>query len=319
MTAFVREFRSCESAWGVPALLALARSVRLVAAAADTRLPAGTPDEGKRLRDAGAQLQLCFRAASSGADRGKRMATLPLACELFKTYFKLDTLQMCKNLTRTLEAPNAIPLDSFPVGQLVTYRFYTGRLAVFDENYAKADADLSFAFAHCHVAAARNKGRVLQYLIPVKLLLGQLPRPELLRRYDLPHYGPVAAAVRSGDVRLLDGALAAHGPLFIRAGTFLLLEKLRNGVYRTLLKRVHNIQKQREPQRAFQLPIALFQAALGWCGSEGMDLDECECILANLIYRKYVKGYLSHKQRVLVLSKVNPFPPLSSVAFNEPL
>ena len=31
------------------------------------------------------------------------------------------------------------------------------------------------------------------------------------------------------------------------------------------------------------------------------------------------QGYLSHKQRVLVLSKVNPFPPLSTVAFNEPL
>jgi len=28
---------------------------------------------------------------------------------------------------------------------------------------------------------------------------------------------------------------------------------------------------------------------------------------------------LSHKQRVLVLSKANPFPALSSVAFNEPL
>jgi hypothetical protein len=32
-----------------------------------------------------------------------------------------------------------------------------------------------------------------------------------------------------------------------------------------------------------------------------------------------VQGYLSHKQRVLVLSKANPFPALSSVAFNEPL
>ena len=290
LTAFLREFRACEGAWAVPALLSLARGVRTVAASADERLPPGTPTELKRLSDAGRQLQACFRGASSGADRGKRMAMLPLACQLFKVYFKLDTLQTCKNLTRTLEAPNAIPLDSFPVGQLVTYRFYTGRLAVFDENYAKADADLSFAFARCHVASARNKARVLQYLIPVKLLLGQLPRPELLQRYDLPHYGPVAAAVRSGDVRLLDGALAQHAPLFIRAGTFLLLEKLRNGVFRTLLKRIHNVQKLREPAKAFQLPIALFQQALAWCGAEAMDLDECECVLANLIYRKYVKA-----------------------------
>lgn len=39
-----------------------------------------------------------------------------------------------------------------------------------------------------------------------------------------------------------------------------------------------------------------------------IDLDEVECILANLIYRGYVKGYISHTNRVLVLSKQNPFP-----------
>ena len=72
-----------------------------------------------------------------------------------------------------------------------------------------------------------------------------------------------------------------------------------------------------------------------------------QCVLANLIYRKYIKaraapllpvlwhcadrlaaplrpvcraqGYLSHKSRVLVLSKANPFPPLAAAAVNEPL
>jgi len=43
------------------------------------------------------------------------------------------------------------------------------------------------------------------------------------------------------------------------------------------------------------------------------DLDEIECILANLIYRGYVRGYLSHTKRVLVLSKRDPFPMASVV------
>jgi hypothetical protein len=43
-----------------------------------------------------------------------------------------------------------------------------------------------------------------------------------------------------------------------------------------------------------------------------------ECILVNLIFRKYVKGYISHKNRVLVLSKQEPFPKLSSVLLNDP-
>ena len=45
-----------------------------------------------------------------------------------------------------------------------------------------------------------------------------------------------------------------------------------------------------------------------------MELDECECVLANLIFRKFIRGYLSHKMRVLVLSKSGAFPPLASVA-----
>ena len=117
-----------------------------------------------------------------------------------------------------------------------------------------------------------------QYLIPVKLLLGQLPRASLLARYDLPHYGAVAAAVRRGDVRALSAALEEHAEQFIRAGTYLLLEKLRAGVVRTLFKRVHNVQKQRDPPKAFQVPLPLLQAALAWQGVP-MDADECEVCL----------------------------------------
>ena len=45
-----------------------------------------------------------------------------------------------------------------------------------------------------------------------------------------------------------------------------------------------------------------------------MDADEIECILANLIYSGYIKGYISHQHGKLVLSKSNAFPPLSEVA-----
>lgn len=48
----------------------------------------------------------------------------------------------------------------------------------------------------------------------------------------------------------------------------------------------------------------LFQEALKSEG-ESVDLDEVECILANLIYRGLVKGYLSHSHRKIVLMKGN--------------
>ena len=48
-----------------------------------------------------------------------------------------------------------------------------------------------------------------------------------------------------------------------------------------------------------------------------MDSDEIECVLANLIYKGYIKGYLSHQHAKLVLSKNNAFPALREVLGSE--
>lgn len=65
------------------------------------------------------------------------------------------------------------------------------------------------------------------------------------------------------------------------------------------------------------MPIALFAAALA---EQGVVKDELElqCILANLIYRKYLKGYLAYKAQVVVLAKTDPFPDLATVQLSDP-
>lgn len=49
-------------------------------------------------------------------------------------------------------------------------------------------------------------------------------------------------------------------------------------------------------------------SAVRWMGNEEMDLDEIECVVANLIYQGKVKGYISHQKRILIVSKQDPFP-----------
>ena len=78
------------------------------------------------------------------------------------------------------------------------------------------------------------------------------------------------------------------------------------------------IHAELRPEKRAQLPLALYQAALGAQG-EAMDLDEVECVVANMIYRKYVKGYISHKSRVLVVSKSDPFPALTAALLADPM
>lgn len=44
-----------------------------------------------------------------------------------------------------------------------------------------------------------------------------------------------------------------------------------------------------------------------------LDLDEIECMLANLIANKLARGYISHKHRAAVFSKENAFPNIAGV------
>jgi hypothetical protein len=182
----------------------------------------------------------------------------------------------------------------------------------------EAEEALTYALRHCPRSSPRNQARCLKYLVPVALLLGRLPSPALARRHPqvLAPYAPLIAALRSGDVGLFDATMEAQQTAFIRDGTFLLLEKLRGGVLRRLLRRVWALHAAADPPRASQIPLAWFQGALGALGCR-VDMDEVECLAANLIYRRYVKGYLSHRAKVMVVAKADAFPPLAGVTLTE--
>ncbi|RUS26374.1 hypothetical protein BC938DRAFT_470855 [Jimgerdemannia flammicorona] len=64
--------------------------------------------------------------------------------------------------------------------------------------------------------------------------------------------------------------------------------------------------------RTTKLPVSVFQQALAFVGMN-IDLAEVECMLANMIYKGYIKGYLSHEKMFLVLSSKDPFPSFKEV------
>ncbi len=62
-------------------------------------------------------------------------------------------------------------------GEMVTYRYFVGRLNMFEDQYEAAELSLDYAFLHCHKAAHANKKFILRYLVPVKIYRGRLPSP----------------------------------------------------------------------------------------------------------------------------------------------
>lgn len=39
--------------------------------------------------------------------------------------------------------------------------------------------------------------------------------------------------------------------------------------------------------------------------------EEAECLVANMIYKGYMRGYISHEKQMVVLSNAIPFPRLA--------
>ncbi|KAI9204767.1 uncharacterized protein BJ171DRAFT_503548 [Polychytrium aggregatum] len=300
-----------QTRWCLPIFYAIAKDLRDLSIQADLLLSqqgmkVGRVEEAARTLNRGFSLCITDR---SGYEATRKWGTYYITNLLFKTYFQLGSTNLCTNVLRLIAAaPDLPPLERFPIGHQVTHRFYLGLLSFQNEQYKKADVDLSFAFRRCPRDSPKNKILILNYLIPTRLLYGILPSPKLFQRYPslAALYEGFSNAIQSGDLASFDECLSQSEQLLFQKGTFLTIEKCRLLCVRTLFKKVWLLQNK-SPK--FQL--ALFQTALSFCG-QPHDVADVECLLANMIDKGLVKGYISHERSFVVLSQKDPFPPLQS-------
>lgn len=225
----------------------------------------------------------------------------------FKVLFRLNKLQSCPSLLRAVESEHAKlpPISQFPKAHQVEFKYYQGRFCIYEQEFEKAEQCLDYAFRRCHSGSIRNKRILLLYLVPVKLWRGKFPTPQLLSKYKLPELETLMTYLKQGNVGAYSSQLTAYQDKFIQQGTFIMMEMLKLLAYRNLFKRTHFVLD------SFQVPLSNFLKALQVSGVTEMDMPELECVLSNLIYKGWVKGYVSSTKKVLVLSKQNPFPKLN--------
>lgn len=299
--------------WWLPAVDAVVLQLRVTSYRADDFLEK-KGQKTKHKVDAQDILKKFFQRMiidRSAIESSKKMGCLFIIIHLFKIYFKINNLRLCNYLIASVNNNSFPSFESFPRAQTVTYKYYLGRLQVFEEHYKEAEESLEYAFVHCDKNNTKNKRRILQFLVPVKLLRGKYPEDALLHKYQLHQFSGLVAATRKGDLQQFNLSLEQNQDFFINKGIFLILEKLRSLAYRNLFRAVflHCMATKAKNQNQLELP--LLQAALRINKIE-MSTDELECILANLIFQGFIKGYIAHK-RCVVVSKADPFPTPSSV------
>ncbi|WKX93213.1 hypothetical protein Q1695_010899 [Nippostrongylus brasiliensis] len=109
-------------------------------------------------------------------------------------------------------------------------------------------------------------------------------------------YFKVVEAVKEGNLANLDQALESNEHFFIQCGIFLVLEKLRAITFRTLFKRISSVIG------GHQIPLKAFFTIIQYLGVNDVDEDKLECIVANLIAEKTIKGSISHQHQKSMVS-----------------
>lgn len=323
-------------AWTIPILYTTAKSLREFAIKADEERNSKPmestanfddfdteAEKHQQLEDCARQLNRLFTLCLNDRaplDESRKWGIYSIINLLFKTYFRLNSASLSRNILRALNAYKGdMPaLTSFPASQICTFKYYEGVLEFLEENYPAAEKHLTEAFINCHKDALGNRERILTYLIPCHLLTSHtLPKPKLLQ----PHprlqrlFAPLAASIKKGDLQGFDQALKDGEEEFVHLRIYLTLERGRDIALRNLCRKVFiagGFEEPKEegakPMRRTRVPIAEFQAAFNIGSGTSMDKDEVECLLSNMIYKNMMKGYIARERGFVVLSKAGAFP-----------
>ncbi|OHW92889.1 cop9 signalosome complex subunit 12 [Colletotrichum incanum] len=299
-------------------------------------------EKQKQLRDCEQQLKRIFTLCLSDRaplEDSRKWAIYFIINLLFKTYFKLNSASLSRTILKALSTNRGDmpPLEAFPKSQRVTFKFYEGVLFFLEENYVEAEKHLTEAWSLCHKDAKSNqeqvfprspvsrsrpltpaRRRILTYLIPCHLLTTHtLPSNKLLEPFPRLQklFLPLSRCIRTGDLRNFDLALQEGEEEFVRRRIYLTLERGRDIALRNLLRKVFiagGFEEAKEPGtapvRRTRIPVAEFAAAISLGSQESVDPDEVECLLANMIYKNLMKGYIARERGIVVLSKNGAFP-----------
>lgn len=144
--------------WCLPIMHVVCLDLRLLAQKCE-EVSSSVSKPGEILEKAAECLLGCFRVCASDSrasdEHTKRMGMLNLVNQLFKVYFRINKLHLCKPLIRAIES--SVYKDYFPLAEQITYKYFVGRKAMFDSDYKTADEYLSFAFENCPRRFPKNK------------------------------------------------------------------------------------------------------------------------------------------------------------------
>ncbi|QBM88684.1 PCI domain-containing protein [Metschnikowia aff. pulcherrima] len=260
---------------------------------------------------------------------------------LIKIYFKLNKLELAKSMEKALMGTGlALPtIVNSPVEyrrHIVTYLYFSALLSLDESEFEFAETKLLTAmqFLSCYknqAKVATQAEKILFLLAPLKLYNSRKTLPEAVTdkfaNVKMVYTQNLFKAVQTGNLRQFEECLKTFQKVFLKRHIYLLVVHLKNLCYLRLIQRAARLCAELNTASPHIVPLSAIQLAIEFATHHSVNSDgallvpetlasqnygapaeEVECVLANLIHKKWIKGYISHANRCIVLLKTDPFP-----------
>lgn len=232
----------------------------------------------------------------------RKWGTYRIAGLLLRVYFHLGQLNLVQNVIKALNACELPAIDDFPRAHTVTFNYFLGRYYFSREEFDASEKCFIFCFERLATFPSQLNS-VLHFLIPIKLILNlQKPQENLISLFESHQnrlfYQNLVEIISAGDLDAFKLLLQENHQTLLKFGSFTLYEKLFLIILRQKIKRIYKLT-----ENSTRISLILLK---NLCKTE--ELEDVNCLVANLIAKGLIRGYISEEKQFLVLSAQNPFP-----------
>ncbi|CCF59135.1 hypothetical protein KAFR_0G01020 [Kazachstania africana CBS 2517] len=268
---------------------------------------------------------ICLNDRNPKLNENKKIGIYVFANLEFKIYHELNNMDMVRNLIKVLksrDSGNEIPSlrESLAIkynSNIVTFNYFMGKYYTCVENdFTQGYKYLMDALLECTVRDKKQINKILVLLIPCAIISRKVyPNFETVERFQkddvIPKlYKPIVECLLNGNLDKFEKVINNETvEIFIlKNGLYVAINLIRELVFLKLIKTAV-MQIENKAVVSLRYIATAYKKSLHLQNTDEESLlNELECLLANLISKKLVKGYLSHSNRCIVLSKAEPFP-----------
>lgn len=262
----------------------------------------------------------------------KQKILLYLVNKLNNIYFRIESPQLCSNILKNFKPKSALDqFSQYPILQRIEYKYLLGRYYLLNSRVTNAFVQLNSAFEqllrllkYTNIQQApqltRNINRILKYLVPTGLIMGKLPKLEMIESVNkelVNMYQPLVSHLRSGNVAGVNNWLQFYEQeLCENHLLILLLEKLPIIAYRYLVRLV--IQDWSIAQNSNKLAYDVLEKCMKTAIKDDTHIGDqltiyngihssknVENILVTLINLGYLRGNCFPLLKVCVFQRTN--------------